>query len=115
MDFMATFAEAAGAVYPKRRGNEDIPPLEGKSLLPIFAGLTRQGHEQLVWEWAGNRALREGEWKIAWDRNLKAWELYNLKRDQTETHNLAAMHPDRVDRMKTAWEAWAEMTEVQPR
>jgi hypothetical protein len=39
---MATFVELTGAIYPKQIGDRRIDPLQGKSLLPIFRGETRQ-------------------------------------------------------------------------
>ena len=33
---MATFIELGKATYPKKIGNRQIDPLEGKSLTPIF-------------------------------------------------------------------------------
>ena len=57
IDLMATFLEIAEGQYPRNNGN-DILPLEGKSLCPIFEGKTRAGHEALFWEHEGNRAVR---------------------------------------------------------
>ena len=41
-----------------------IQPLEGKSLVPILAGKQRAGYQSLFWEHEGNRALRQGKWKL---------------------------------------------------
>lgn len=60
-------------------------------------------HENLWWEHEGNRALREGDWKIVAVRN-GPWELYNLANDRSESHNLAAAEPDRVRSMAAQWE-----------
>lgn len=42
-------------------------------------------------------------------------ELYNLKADPQEQHNLAADHPDRVNRMLVALENWFEAVETERR
>lgn len=42
------------------------------------------------------------------------WELYNLKADRTELHNLAAEEPERVKELAAKWETWAERAQVQP-
>jgi arylsulfatase len=110
IDFMATFVELAEAEYPTKFNGHEIIPLEGQSLVPILRGETREPHATLAWEWSGNRAIRQGDWKLVWDGRIKAWELYNLKVDRTETHDLAGEHPDRVTQMSTDWLAWAEKT-----
>lgn len=110
IDFMATFIDLAETKYPKSRGDNEIIPLEGKSIVPILRGETREPHATLAWEWSGNRAIRQGDWKLAWDGRFKKWELYNLKVDRTETTDLAADRPDRVKQMSADWFAWADNT-----
>lgn len=115
IDFMPTFAELARVEYPREFGGHEIIPCEGKSLVPVFEGQERQGHDVLFWEWAGNRAIRQGDWKLVWGTNRKTWELYDLAADRTETNDLAAEHPERVERMAQQWIAWAEQTGVAPK
>jgi len=110
IDFMPTFAELARTEYPTEYHGQKIIPVEGKSLLPIFQGKTRPGHETLCWEWAGNRAVRQGKWKLVWDKELRAWELYDLEADRTETKDLSADYPHRVQDMIETWNSWAERT-----
>jgi len=106
VDLMATCADVGQAAYPETFRDQSITPLEGKSLLPIFQGKQRQGHDVLYWEHEGNRAVRQGKWKLvsAYPRN---WELYDLEADRTELHNLAAEHPDKVREMANLYKAWA--------
>ena len=33
----------------------------------------------------------------------KPWELYDLRTDRSETHNLAAQHPGKVQELKQVW------------
>ncbi len=33
------------------------------------------------------------------------WELYNLKEDRSETHNLATAHPEKVRELAGIWES----------
>ena len=110
IDFMPTFAELAGAKYPGSRKGQAILPVEGKSLAPVFRGKKRKGHETLYWEYAANRAIRQGDWKAAWDRGVRRWELYNLADDRTESNDLASKHPDRTAEMSRQWLAWAKRT-----
>jgi arylsulfatase A-like enzyme len=112
IDFMATFCELAETEYPKTYQGHNILPLEGKSLVPIFLGQKRTPHEYLAWHWASNRAVREGDWKLVWDKEYRKWTLYDLARDQSETRDLAASHPDLVARLSARWVAWADRTDV---
>ncbi|MCA9135241.1 MAG: arylsulfatase [Planctomycetales bacterium] len=114
IDFLPTFLELSDTTYPKSHPEffEETIPLEGKSLLPIFQGNERTPHEYLYWHWATNRAVRKGDWKLAWDKHEKTWELYDLSIDRTEAHDLASQHPDLVDSLVDKWNAWAKMTDV---
>ena len=102
VDFMATFIDLADAHYPSKVGERMIDPLQGKSLLPIFRGETRDGHEQLYFHFGTDRALRQGPWKLV-SAKLGRWELYNLDEDRTELHDLSAKHPERVAAMSAEW------------
>jgi arylsulfatase len=66
----------------------------------------------LCWELFGNRAAREGRWKLVWGASDRRWELYDLSVDRSETHDLAARHPDRVAALAAIWSQWAQRTEV---
>jgi arylsulfatase A-like enzyme len=113
IDLMATCLDVAGVTYPKTYKGKDITPLEGKSLLPIFEGKQRKGHDAIYWEHEGNRAVREGRWKLV-SRFPNQWELYDLEADRTELHDLAAAEPARVKRMSAMHEAWAARVGVMP-
>lgn len=106
IDLMATCLDVSGAEYPAAVAGRPIVPLEGKSLVPIFKFGTRPGHEVLFWEHEGNRAVRQGSWKLV-SRFPSDWELYDLHSDRTELNNLAAIHRDKVKELQTLYEAWA--------
>jgi arylsulfatase len=113
MDIMPTCLELAGASYPEALGGHRLTPLDGKSLVPVFAGKSRVGHEKLFFEHVRGRAVRVGNWKlVAYSNTPKQWELYNLANDRTETRNLADSHPQRVEDMKVEWQAWARRVGV---
>ncbi|MDI1314115.1 sulfatase/phosphatase domain-containing protein, partial [Prosthecobacter sp.] len=84
---------------------ENAPPLPGRSLVPAFAKNETITRDFLFWHHSGNRALREGDWKIvsAAD-NGDVWELYDLSKDRAESHNLATQEPERVKAMAERWE-----------
>ena len=111
IDFMPTLLKLANSEYPRKFNGNEILPMEGRSLAPIFHGNERKGHASLSWELFGNRAIRQGDWKLVWGASEKQWELYNLKTDRSETQNLAAKFPHRVTVMARDWEAWRESVE----
>jgi hypothetical protein len=113
VDVMATCLNVAGAMYPAEHRGQKIKPLEGTSLRPAFAGETVSRNKPLVWEHEGNRAIREGKWKLVAKEN-QPWELYDLEADRTELHDLAAAQPERVKSMAAAWDAWAARADVLP-
>lgn len=102
IDLMATFVDLAGATYPSQVAERKIDPLQGKSLLPIFQGETREAHERLYFHFGADRALRQGPWKLVSAKRGR-WELYNMLSDRTETDDLASRHPKRVERMAKEW------------
>ena len=71
---------------------------DGINILPLFYG--RQvdtDHRLLYWEFPGKqRAARRGDWKCVTVKANAPLELYNLKEDITESHNLAGEHPEMV-------------------
>lgn len=108
IDLMATCLDVAGIDYPEEFQGRHPLPLEGKSLVPIFQGKQREGHEILAWNCARGRAIRMGPWKLVKPRDNRPWELYNLDQDIGETENLAAQSPDRVQEMTNAYETWRQ-------
>lgn len=113
IDLMATCLDVAGVPYPRTYRGQDILPLEGRSLLPVLHGRQRQPHPALYWEHIGNRAVRQGKWKLV-SRHPDNWELYDLEADRTELHNLAAANPDKAREMTAMYEAWAKRCGVYP-
>ncbi|MCX6904313.1 MAG: arylsulfatase [Verrucomicrobia bacterium] len=113
IDIMATCVDLAGAKYPAEKNGLKTTPLEGKSLLPAFAGKPIK-REALYWEHEGNRAVRAGDWKLVAKSPGGKWELYDMKSDRTEMNDLAGKQPARVKKMAAQWEAWARRAHVLP-
>jgi arylsulfatase len=113
IDLMATCVEVAGAKYPQTARDQKVTPPEGRSLVPAFDGKTIE-REALFWEHEGNRAVRIGKWKVVAKDPAGPWELYDMEKDRTELHDLAARQPDRVKEMTAKWEAYAKRTNVLP-
>lgn len=100
-DMLPTFAAAAGADAAK--------DLDGISILPELTGtIGQQEHDFLYWEFSeqkGKRAVLKGDWKLVQLRvataNPSEFELYNVADDPSETNDVAAQNPDRVQQLKT--------------
>jgi len=113
IDIMATCAEVAGAAYPKEFKGQAILPMEGRSLVGAFADRP-VARDALYWEHEGNAAVRAGDLKLVRRGYGGAWELYDMKADRTELHDLAAAQPEQVKALAALWEAWALRAQVKP-
>jgi arylsulfatase len=113
IDIMATCCDVAGATYPKTYHGRSIVPLEGKSLMPLFCGRSRPGHDAIYWEHMGNRAVRCGKWKLVCE-HPDDWELYDLEADRMELNDLVAQRPAKVAELKRLYDAWADRCGVKP-
>lgn len=113
IDLMATCVDLADAKYPTTLNGQAIQRMEGVSLVPAFAGASLERKEPIFWEHEGNRAARAGEWKLVAKEN-QPWELYNMKTDRTEMHDLAGKYPDRVTELSGLWETFAQRAAVLP-
>jgi arylsulfatase len=117
-DLMPTFLEVAGTAYPKTLEGLELPPLIGKPWTQVLAGQAdspRTDKDYLAWEVFGNRALRQGDWKIRWlykPLGKGDWELFNLKTDSAERKNLATERPDKVKELLALWDDYAKANNV---
>lgn len=112
VDLMPTFLELAGAEPPKQAMS-----LQGESLLGVIMG-EKLDRNVLAWEHEGNRAIRQGRWKLVsefpgtWTyfypyEKEGEWELYDFETDPTELIDLAKQYPDKVTSMIREYEQWA--------
>jgi arylsulfatase len=120
IDIMATCADVAGKVYPKKFGEHEIIPVEGVSLRPAFSGKSLERSDALYFEHHLNCAIRDGDWKLVCKgqagREVKdfGWELYNVKTDRAELQDVADKNPEKVEELLAKWEKWAVRANVQP-
>jgi len=106
VDISATMYDVAGVEYPDEHSDRALTPLEGHR----FRGAIENGGwvrpAPIFWEHEGNRAVRLGDWKLVSEGNT-VWELYNMKDDRTELHDLSNDHPELLARMIDMYEGWA--------
>ncbi len=95
-DFLPMAAELAGpaAAAP--------PGLDGLPMAPALFGGPAPEHERLYWEFYENgfeQAVRSGRWKAVRHGRERPIELYDLATDLSETTDVAADHPEVIERM----------------
>ena len=110
IDLMPTFVEVSGATYPKRFKENQIHPMEGRSLVKSFRNHSTVPRT-LFWEHEGNRAVREGDWKLVGSRNAD-WELYHIAKDRTELNDLSKTESRHFASLKAKWDDWANRVGV---
>lgn len=107
-DFYPTLLEIAG--LPLRPQQH----LDGCSLVPLLKQTGTVAREALFWHYPhyGNQggapggAVRAGDWKlIEWYEDGKL-ELFDLKQDLSEQHDVSDQHPDRVRQLHAQLDAW---------
>lgn len=128
LDIYPTVLAATGARAP-----DQIQPLDGISLLPLFDGTTELrpkaipfwNHGRKANGQPGHAALLDWPYKLHTDpaagrranqptntnEKLPAVLLYDVEKDPKETSDLAAQEPERVARMTAALKAWKDSVE----
>lgn len=114
IDFMATCVDVANAPYPEEAQGLAITPMQGTSLKPAFSNEPLAREHPIFWEHEGNRAMREGKWKLVARGHDGPWELYDMDADRTELHDLASSEPERLRDMAERFEQWAVSAKVKP-
>jgi len=114
IDIMPTIVELCGADYPERRDGTAITPMQGISLTPAFRESHLQRAKPLYWEHVRNKGVRIGDWKLVAAKPDLQWELYDIKKDRAEIHDLSQQYPQKKEEMIAVWESWARSNLVKP-
>jgi arylsulfatase len=117
-DIMPTLLDVAGASYPTSVGDRPAPALMGKSWSAVLSGdaeSPRSDSDYIGWELFGNRAIRQGDWKLRWQWRpfgTGEWELFNLADDPAERFDLATKSPDKLEDMQGLWAEYVATNNV---
>ena len=107
-DLAATLMDLAGRPAAFRK------ELDGVSLLPLLTSSGNPEREAIFWHYPhyGNQggspggAIRQGDWKLIEFYEDNRIELYNLKQDPGEQHELAALEPRWASELLQRLHAW---------
>jgi len=101
LDIFATAAAVADKPVPEGK-------IDGVNLMPSLTGSTEtRPHETLYWRLGNKTALRNGDWKLLKNPGRDSsgeWELYNLEEDISETKDLSAEQPEKMEQLMQQWE-----------
>ena len=112
-DFYPTFLEAAGLpLMPEQH-------CDGTSIMPVFTGAALD-REAIYWHYPhyGNQggtpgaSIRSGDWKLIEFYEDNRLELYNLREDISEDHNLAEQESGRAQQMHQQLDQWRKQVEA---
>jgi len=115
IDWFPTLAEYCKLALPDRK-------IDGKSIVKVInSAKEKSPHSDFYWQSLGTKeapqwAVRDGNWKLLHnpieakqnELNENKFMLINLKKDIGEKINLAAEHPDIVERLHTKYKSWIE-------
>ncbi|MDF1755432.1 MAG: arylsulfatase [Verrucomicrobiales bacterium] len=106
IDLLPTAVAVGGATYS---GELSLP---GVNLIQQLNEGT-PGDRTLFFEHQGNRAVRQGRWKLV-ALDDQPWELYDFSVDRSELNDLSAKYPEKVKAMNLSWEKWGRENLVIP-
>jgi arylsulfatase len=102
IDVLPTLIELAGG-KPDAAQSGEAPPFPGRSLAQALRRDIPVEREFLYFNHSNNRALRVGDSKVVAAGTEGPWELYDMKKDRSESHNLAATEAERVKDLGDRW------------
>jgi arylsulfatase A-like enzyme len=111
IDIMATLVDLTGAEYPEAFEGQAVTPMQGVSLLPAFDQQPLLRAQPLYFQWGKGGAVRDGDWKaVFW---ADQWELFEIRADHTESNDLSAQYPQKLNAMKAQYRNWYQARQKQ--
>jgi len=116
MDYYPTLTDLAG-ITTKKVTSQTV---DGKSLLSLMQGNTEE-REAIYWHYPHYHqeggvpysAIRMGDWKLIENFETNTFELYNLKKDISESKNLVHKNPTIAEKLKNNLDAWRKDVNAQ--
>ncbi len=129
-DIFTTLLDAAGIVPPRAVNGIEQMDIDGVSMLPTFASpVAEETHTTQYFEMFGNRAIYHDGWiascfhgRLPWKRfdsmpfdgPQEKWELYDIRNDFSQGHNLAERQPQKLAELQALFDAEARRNNVYP-
>ncbi|WP_221586310.1 arylsulfatase [Microbacterium sp. G2-8] len=125
VDVVATVLDVIGLEMPEVYRGVQQHPLDGVSMKSSFDAAPDAPSEKKTqyYSMLGTRGIWKDGWKAAavhapltgkGDFENDVWELYNVEEDRSESNNLAATHPEKLEELVAAWFEEAEANFVLP-
>ena len=118
MDITPTLLDLAGCQHPATYKGRKVASMQGKSWVTMLEGKeqsSRASDEWLGWEVFGNRAIRQGDWKISWHYRPFGtwdWQLFNVAEDPGEQYDLSDKFPEKRKELIALWDDYVKMNGV---
>ncbi|MGB5731405.1 MAG: arylsulfatase [Acidimicrobiia bacterium] len=112
VDVVPTLYDLLGVTPPPVLKGYTQSEIEGESFAASITDPSAPERESQFYSMLGQRALYHQGWLAntlhpplsGWSGfDQDEWELYHLAEDRTQSHNVAAEHPDRLEQMKGLW------------
>ncbi|WP_230461203.1 arylsulfatase [Sphingobium sp. CAP-1] len=128
IDVAPTILEAIGLPVPVTVEGVQQQPIDGQSMMYSFAPNAPEKPRTQYFELAGSRAIYKDGWlanttpgRLPWHASggqtpleEYKWELYDLRKDFSQSTDLAAKEPERLAEMKALWTEEAKRSQVFP-
>jgi arylsulfatase len=117
-DLPVTFLDLAGVEHPSKTNAKLAAPI-GKSLAPLLGGSATAVRTDTDWfgeELFGNRAIRQGDWKlinmVKGAGGSGGWALFNLQSDPAEMVDLSKKEAAKYRELLAHWDEYAKQNGV---